>query len=96
MVMIHKLGIMKASHIVIDFYGRLGWCMVAIAAIFSLGLIPALKSSIYPQSPGLGVRVAAPALFFMMAVACFAGFGFWAMLLVVVAGSRLIFAASGF
>ena len=70
---------------------RLGWCIVAMAAIFSLGILPLWKTRIYPQGPGLAVRMAVPALLMILALACFAGYGHWAMIIVILAGARQIY-----
>jgi len=70
---------------------QLGWCFVAMAALFSLGIWPVLKTKVYPQAPGLGARMAVPAMFLILAQACFAGFGLWFMIFVILAGARLIY-----
>ena len=75
-----------------EIYDRFAWCMVAIAAFFSLAVLPPLQATFYPQQVSLKIRLAAPTLFGLLAAACFAGIGFWALMLTILIGSRLVFA----
>ncbi|BCM89865.1 hypothetical protein IAD21_01713 [Abditibacteriota bacterium] len=68
----------------------LGYMFVSIAAIFALGLVPILSSRIYPTSPSLQRRLIAPLLFVLLAGSCFAGLGFQALVLTVIAGLSCI------
>lgn len=68
----------------------LGWCFVAIAGLFLLGLLPAFAARFYPQSVGVVPRAAAPVLFALLSMACFSGFGLWALGLIALGGGALV------
>jgi hypothetical protein len=68
------------------FFERFGWCMVAVASIFALGLVPRLASRFYRGSPGFARRLAAPVIFSVLAAACFLGIGGELLILVAVLG----------
>lgn len=68
----------------------LGWMFAAIAALFTLGLMPLFARRFYPDSSGLLRRLAAPVIFLLLAVACFTGMALQALSLVVVFGLALI------
>ena len=69
-----------------DFYQRLGWGFLLIAAIFSLGLARPFARRFYPGSPGFIPRLAAPVIFALLAAACFAGVGMLVFVLTATLG----------
>ncbi|VTR94125.1 unnamed protein product [Gemmata massiliana] len=69
------------------FFVQSGWCFVALAAIFGLGLIPRLAPRFYPSSPGPLVRLVAPLIFAALGAACFIGFGLEALVSIALLGS---------
>lgn len=73
-----------------EFYATFGWCLLALAAIFSLALVPRFARRFYPTGPGVLVRLAAPVIFGALAGACFAGVGFEALVLTAVVGTVLV------
>lgn len=75
-----------------EFDGKVGWCLVEIAAIFSLSLGPPLAGKFYPQKPAFPVRLAASIIFGGMSVACFAGVGVLATIMVIMIGFKLAIA----
>jgi hypothetical protein len=72
------------------FDARLGGCMAAIAALFALGLMPGLAPRVYRGRPGFARRLAAPAIFGILAIACFSGLGLPTFIAVALAGLALI------
>jgi len=68
----------------------MGWLFAAIATLFSLGLTPRFGRSFYPTSPSFGLRLAAPALFLLIATACFWGYAIQAFVVTVALGLPLI------
>ncbi len=69
---------------------QFGWMFVAIAALFTLGLIPRFARRFYPGSPSLLRRLAAPVIFLLLAAACFAGMALPSLSLVVLLGTAMI------
>ena len=63
-----------------------GWMFVGLAALFSLGIVPRGAGRFYPTRPGVRVRLAAPVIFGLLAVACFMGVGLPALSTVAVLG----------
>ena len=68
----------------------LGWMFTAIAALFSLGLVPRWSRRFYPTRPGMATRLAAPVIFWTLAGVCFSGFAFAALVTVAALGLVLI------
>ena len=75
-----------------DLFFRLGYGFLAIALLFSAGLLPRFARRFYPQIPlpGAARRGAAPVIFSLLAAACFAGYGLPALVVVAVGGAVLI------
>ena len=67
-----------------------GWMFAAIAALFTLGLMPLFARRYYPGPTSLPGRLAAPMIFALLSVACFAGMALQALSLVAVLGVALI------
>ena len=73
------------------YWNSLGWTLLSLAAVFSLGAAPWGARCFYPKAPSLGRRLAAPILFLLLALACFAGIGFPVMVaLAVVGGAQAV------
>jgi hypothetical protein len=70
----------------IDYYKLLGWTLMLIAGIFSIGLSPSFAHHFYPGSPRLLRRLAAPLIFGGLAAACLMGVGFATLFLVIMLG----------
>ena len=70
----------------------LGWMFIALAALFSLALLPRLAGRFYPTRPGYVTRLAAPVIFGLIAAACFAGYGLPALAVIAVVGFAQIIA----
>jgi hypothetical protein len=68
------------------YYFNFGWCLLLVAAIFAVGLVPKFAPWIYPGNPGFLGRLAAPAIFGLLATACFFRLGQVALWSVVVLG----------
>ena len=68
----------------------MGWNFLLIAVVFALGLATLFARRFYPSSPSFVRRLAAPIIFIVLAVACFAGIGRWALICVTVLGLALI------
>ena len=76
-----------------SYYVMFGWCMLLVATIFALGLVPSLASSFYSDSPGVLRRLAAPSIFGTLAAACFLGMGLGALISIALLGLTQIFAS---
>ena len=72
-----------------DYFLKLmGWNFLLIAVVFALGLATPFARRFYPSSPSFVRRLAAPIIFIVLAVACFAGVGRWALICVTGAWPR--------
>lgn len=67
----------------IDYYKLLGWTLMLVAGVFSVGLSPSFAHHFYPDSSRLLRRLAAPLIFGGLAAACLMGGGSAALFLVV-------------
>ena len=67
-----------------------GWTFLGIAALFTVGLVPRLAGHFYPTRPGFAIRLAAPVIFGLLSVVCFAGFAVPAFYVVAATGIALI------
>jgi hypothetical protein len=65
----------------------LGWMFLSIAALFAFGVSPRFARRFYPEGPGLPARLAAPALFTALSVACFLGMALPALVTTVALGT---------
>lgn len=72
------------------FYHHFGWCLLALALIFLMGLLPPIARRFYPEQPHFRLRLAAPVIFAVLASACFAEIGLAAMILTITIGIALI------
>jgi hypothetical protein len=70
----------------IDYYKLLGWTLLLVAGIFSVGLSPSFARHFYPSSPRLLRRLAAPLIFGGLAAACLTGAGYAALFFVILLG----------
>ena len=68
----------------------MAWLFTALALGSLLGLTPRFRARIYPENPNTLACAAAPVLFSLLAVACFAGLALPALGFVAVAGLVLI------
>jgi len=73
-----------------NFYPHFGWCLLALALLFLMGLLPPIARRFYPERPNFRLRMAAPVIFAVLACACFAGIGLAAMILTITIGMALI------
>jgi len=73
-----------------NFYHHFGWCLLALALIFLMGLLPPIARRFYPERPHFRLRLAAPVIFAVLACACFAEIGLAAMILTITIGMALI------
>ena len=71
------------------FFAPLGWCFLAIAGLFLLGLTPRFAPRFYPDASGVVARAAAPVLFALLAAACFGGWGQPALVTTTLVGAAL-------
>jgi len=76
----------------LEYYELMGWTLVLVAAIFTLGLASPFARHFYPGSPGLLHRLAAPLIFGVLAGTCFLGMGHEVLALTVLIGVPLIVA----
>jgi hypothetical protein len=74
----------------IYFAAPFAWMFAGIAVIFAFGLLPKLASRFYPASPAFRVRLAAPIIFALLAVACALGIAIQTLSAITIAGLTLI------
>jgi len=64
---------------------------LSLAAFFALGVSPRFARRFYPEAPSFRRRLAAPALFTMLALACFAGMALPALVASTAFGGAAVF-----
>ena len=69
------------------FWNGLGWTLMGVAALFSLGISTRWAHYFYPEPLAPSRRAAAPVLFALLAVACFSGAGFPVLVMVAACGA---------
>lgn len=73
-----------------EFFRRFGWALVALAVFFACGAVPPFASYFYPKATTVLARVSAPAIFTVLALACFGGYGRETLMATIGIGSVLI------
>lgn len=63
---------------------------LSLAALFALGVSPRFARRFYPESPSFQRRLAAPALFAVLSIACFQGMALPALIATAALGSVVI------